>query len=55
MTETRPEKFAHIVFRTNRFRETVEWYRRVLHAWPAFESVSSRSSPTTTSTIASRS
>ena len=33
----RPEKFAHVVIRTNRFRETVEWYRKVLHAWPAFE------------------
>ncbi len=37
MTRIRPERFAHIVIRTNRFRETVEWYRTVLHAWPAFE------------------
>ena len=35
--KVRPGKFAHIVLRTNRFRETIEWYRTVLHAWPAFE------------------
>ena len=37
MSEIRPTKFAHVVLRTNRFRETVDWYRTVLHAWPAFE------------------
>ncbi len=37
MSEIRPSKFAHVVLRTNRFRETVDWYRTVLHAWPVFE------------------
>ena len=36
-TMIRPEKFAHVVIRTNRFKETIDWYRTVLHAWPAFE------------------
>ena len=35
--KVRPDRFAHIVIRTNRFQETIEWYRTVLHAWPAFE------------------
>ena len=38
MAEIRPARFAHAVLRTKRFRETLEWYRTVLNAWPAFES-----------------
>ncbi len=33
-----PIKLAHVVFRTSRFAEMVEWYKKVLNSTPAFES-----------------
>ncbi len=33
-----PIKLAHVVFRTSRLREMLEWYRVALNAKPAFES-----------------
>ena len=35
-----PVKLAHVVFRTSRFREMLDWYQLVLNAHPAFESES---------------
>lgn len=32
-----PIKFAHVVFRTSRFREMIDWYKLVLNAGVAFE------------------
>ena len=32
-----PIKLAHVVFRTSRFAEMIDWYKRVLNAEPAFE------------------
>lgn len=34
----KPSKFAHIVYRTRRFREMVDWYGRVFEASVRFES-----------------
>lgn len=33
-----PIKLAHVVFRTSRFAEMIDWYKNVLNATPAFES-----------------
>lgn len=33
-----PIKLAHVVFRTSRFAEMINWYKQVLNATPAFES-----------------
>lgn len=33
-----PIKLAHVVFRTSRFAEMIDWYKKVLNAAPAFES-----------------
>lgn len=35
---TSPVKLAHVVFRTSRFHEMIDWYKLVLNARPAFES-----------------
>ena len=32
MTRIRPEKFAHVVYRTHRFDEMLEWYQFVFDA-----------------------
>lgn len=34
----RPQKLAHMVFRTSRFAEMLDWYKCVFGAWPVFES-----------------
>ncbi|NRA04080.1 MAG: VOC family protein [Myxococcales bacterium] len=35
--QIKPIKFAHAVFRSRRFEETVAWWKNLLHAEPAFE------------------
>ena len=35
-----PVKLAHVVFRTSRFAEMIDWYKKVLNAQAAFESES---------------
>jgi catechol-2,3-dioxygenase len=33
----RPIKLAHVVLKTSRYRELLDWYKKVLGAWASFE------------------
>lgn len=37
MSRIRPAKFSHVVYRTRRFAEMIEWYRKVFDATLQFE------------------
>lgn len=37
MTSIRPSKFAHVVYRTRRFGQMIEWYKTVFNATVQFE------------------
>ena len=54
MSRIRPARFVHVVYRTRRFDEMVTWYETVFDAQVRYQNPVLPSSPTTTSTIASR-